>query len=302
MNESSYLTFDLDFYLKSKVDRAFLHRLLKRVPKENRAAAINHDSILPHIRRQARTLKRVVNLDYHSDLGGCLDITFETARTGLRRLELHSGSWADYVELDDKQEFAWGYPHPDCRVLGRTDYFSINRPFHLINQVGRNPWRKLTQFWAKPPNYGISLRNIEGVSVVLSPGFCGDDAYEVFLSLVRDHELEPLDFLPEDLQVDRLRALRERARKQDESYKENAGRSTEGRRIAPRASLRIWGFRCKTMRQRRAATKEAYRVLVTPHIERDQQKLLAPPDKAKPQITPTPLKVTETQNDTHDQR
>src|SRR6266481_1830542 len=117
MNEPSYVTIDLDFYLKSKVDRPFLDRLLKSVPKEDRAAAICHDSILPHIRRQARTLKRVVNLDYHSDLGGCLDIMFETAKTGLRRLELHSGSWADYVELDDKQEFAWGYPHPDCRVL-----------------------------------------------------------------------------------------------------------------------------------------------------------------------------------------
>src|SRR5712671_2441876 len=125
MNEPSYVTIDLDFWSKSKADRAFLDRLLKKVPKEDRAAAIYHDSILPHVRRQARTLKRFVNLDYHSDIGGCLDIAFETARTGLRRLELQSGTWADYVELDDKKEFAWGYPDPECRVLGRTDHFSI---------------------------------------------------------------------------------------------------------------------------------------------------------------------------------
>jgi hypothetical protein len=252
---STYVTIDLDSWASNKVDIDFLDRTLSRVPNADRAAAIHHDSILPHVRRYARCTKRLWNLDSHSDLGGCLDAMFETGKFGLRRLELHSASWVDYVVLNDRQEFVWAYLTPECLANGRTDHFSLDHPFRQVQQIGRNPWRKIRHVLVKPSNYGLSGAKIAGVSIVLSPDFCGADAFGAFVDLVRRHDLELMDCLPENLEAEWLRSLGERLKnakgepEREESFTANIGWEV------PRGSLRFSGFPCRTLRDRRRATK-----------------------------------------------
>jgi hypothetical protein len=250
--ESTYATIDIDSWHEGKVDVEAINRILSRVPKADRAAAIHHDSVLSHVRRYARSAKRVVNVDYHSDLGGCLDATFENGKTGLRRLELHSGSWADYVELDDKQEYVWASLGPGMR----TDHFSLERPFSQVQQVGRSPWRKIRHVLVKSPGYGLSNADIDGISIVLSPDCCGDDAFKAFVELVHRHDLELLDCLPQDLDVERLRSVGERMKKARNESRSEPPLATRSEPEVPRAVLRLCGLRCKTMGERRKATEK----------------------------------------------
>jgi len=254
----TYVTIDLDTWMPDKVDIEMLDRTLSRVPKADRAAAIHHDSVLPHIRRYAHDTKRLVNLDFHSDLGGCLEAMFEDGNCGLRRLALHSGSWADYVALNDKQEFVWAYPARECLASGRTDHFSLERPFGQVRQVGRNPWRNIKHVLVKPPHYGLSRVDITGISIVLSPDFCGADAFEAFVGLVGRHDLELLDCLPQNLEAAQLCSLGERLRKRRSGQEEPLAVVQDWR--LPRSLLRSMGFRCTTTRDRRKATESYLRI------------------------------------------
>jgi hypothetical protein len=207
----TYLTIDLDFWARRQVDVVWLHHVLDSIPANDRVAAIHHDSILPHARRYGEVCRRLLNLDFHSDLGGGMEVMHKDGDTDFRRLELHSGSWGDYVQFEDKAEFVWAYPQAecldDCRCDDFTDYEEETGkiiPFFRIPQA-REVWKQLRCYQARPPDYGISLADVRAVSLVLSPDYCGPDAFDVFRALVQQYHLQVLDCLVKNLDCKRLK-------------------------------------------------------------------------------------------------
>lgn len=193
-----YLSIDLDFWCKGNVDADFLHQVLSQVPKTDRIAATEHDSILPHLRRYGQICTRLINLDYHSDLGGVVNVAFENGDADDRRLELHSGSWGDYVHWRDREQFVWVYPDQVALEDGRTDHFNNadEVPFSQIPQHHEHFWWKLTCREGRAPDYGVDLTTVRAVAIVLSPAFCGPDASSVIEELVRRFEVSVIDRLP----------------------------------------------------------------------------------------------------------
>jgi hypothetical protein len=114
-----------------------------------------------------------------------------------RRLELHSGSWVDYVAWPVRKEFIWVYPDFVARKMGRCDDFSNHLPFSEIDC----DWHLRRRQFAAPSGYGIDLGRVRALSVVLSPHFSRPDALEVFRTLVREFDLELLDVLASDLEM-----------------------------------------------------------------------------------------------------
>ena len=106
----NYVTIDIDFWARRRVDMDFLRRVIRCVGAANVAAAIEHDGILPHARRYGNDCTILTNVDAHSDLGGTMNVMFEDGDSDDRRLELHSRSWADYIAWPVRQEFSWNYP------------------------------------------------------------------------------------------------------------------------------------------------------------------------------------------------
>jgi hypothetical protein len=214
INKSVYLSIDLDFWAKGQVDAHFIRRVIHQVGANNFAAAVHHDSILPHIRRYGPTCDVLINLDSHSDLGGVMIVTHENGDGDIRRLELHSGSWVDYVAWPRRRLFLWCYPANErypthqCSEKGRCDDFSAEKPFHRIPQRDRSmgtdrswdyKWRTLHHQVALRPRYGIDLETVRAGSISLSPDYCGPDAIDAFNTLIREFDLELLDILPEHL-------------------------------------------------------------------------------------------------------
>lgn len=202
----NYLSIDMDFWAHSRVDKDFLRRVIRCVGAANVAAAIEHDSILAHTRRYANDCTVLINVDSHSDLGGVVNVMFENGDCDDRRLELHSGSWADYIAWPVRQEFCWIYPDFVSREEGRCDAFSEDVPFSQIPQREPLPgvaldykWRNLRRHLAQPPDYGIDLDRVRAASIALSPDCCGPDAVEAFQTLVREFNLELLDVLAPNL-------------------------------------------------------------------------------------------------------
>jgi hypothetical protein len=156
----------------------------------------------------------MVNLDHHSDMGGLMECTVD-CESDLRRLELHSGSWADYVEWPVKSEFVWAYPHPGCLEHCRCDPFSVdvNRirlglpfddapdelPFTQIPQRAEHNWQSLRCYLARPAHYGIAMEKVRAANITLSPDCCGIDAVDAFKTLVAEFGLELIDLLLTDL-------------------------------------------------------------------------------------------------------
>jgi hypothetical protein len=218
--KSVYLTIDFDFWSDAQVDIDFVERAIQCVPRSSVAAAVQHDSILAHLQRFDSTCSQLVNLDHHSDVGGDIFHYTESLNgKSSRRLALHSGSWVDYTTFRDSQEYVWLYPRPSCRTECRCDHFT--RRGARFSQAGRGygiAWRKLRHHLTKPPNYAVRLSKVRAVSIVLSPDFCGPDAFAVFVSLVRKYEIELIDWLPENLTVEALyRDNQERDRKKREA-------------------------------------------------------------------------------------
>lgn len=195
---TDYLTVDLDFWSKGHVDRDFLYELLAQIPIGDVVAAVEHHSILPHSRRYRSVCKRLINLDFHSDLGGSVNVTFDHGDGDCRRLELHAGSWGDYVEWEQRGEFVWVYPDAECLTKGRTDDFNYDCdvPFSQIPQHPRHFWWVLSCRKGEGPNYGIELSRVRALSIVLSPDFCGSDASEVFEEIVGRFRIPVIDRLP----------------------------------------------------------------------------------------------------------
>ncbi len=194
-----YITIDLSFWARTKVDLGFLHRLLEALPAADRIAAVFHDSILPHTRRYADECTRLVNLDCRSDLAGCENVQWESGEVGNRLLPLHPGSWADYVKLYEKAEFAWAYPYESCPERCRTDAGDPEEPFSELPQLCTAAWTMVRSYLAQPPDYGIRADEARAISIVLSPNYCGPDALGAFMELIRAHHLELLDCLPENV-------------------------------------------------------------------------------------------------------
>jgi hypothetical protein len=201
--KNTYLTVDLDFWAKEQVDIAWLRQVLEAVAAEDRAAAVYHDSILSHARRYMLECTTLVNLDCHSDLGGGMEVLHTDGQVDFRRLELHEGSWGDYVAFADKAEFVWAYPHSSCLGNCRCDHFSDDGelPFRKIPQAEHAAWARLRCYHAKPPRYGVAATKVRAVSLVLSPHWCGADAFATFRALVRDYQMELLDCLPGNLKT-----------------------------------------------------------------------------------------------------
>jgi hypothetical protein len=194
-----YLTIDLDFWARRRVDMDFLRGVIRCVGAANVAAAVEHDSILPHARRYGNDCTILPNLDAHSDLGGKMPVAPKDVDgiSDERRLELHSGSWVDYVAWPVRKEFVWVYPDFVSRKEGRCDAFSNHLPFSEIDC----DWEQRRRQFAAPPDYGIDLSRVRALSVVLSPRFSHPDALEVFKALVREFDLELLDVLAADLAI-----------------------------------------------------------------------------------------------------
>lgn len=196
-----YLSVDLDFWVRGHVDLEFLRRVIRHIGVKNVAAAVEHHSILPHLRRFGGVCTVLVNLDTHSDLGGLMDVTHGDGAESERRLELHSGSWIDYVPWPVREEFVWAYPNFVSRHNGRCDDFSKPRtPFGKIRQRSLitnwdSQWSKLRRRFAQPPHYGIDLEQVRAASITLSPNHCGTDAVDAFKTLVSEFNLELLDVL-----------------------------------------------------------------------------------------------------------
>jgi len=206
ITRDNYVSIDMDFWAHSSVDMDFLRRVIRCVGAANVAAAVDHDSVLPHARRYANDCTVLINVDSHSDLGGVVNVMFENGDCDDRRLELHSGSWADYISWLVRQEFCWNYPDLVSREEGRCDAFSEDLPFSKIPQREPLPgvaldfkWRSLRRCFAEPPNYGIDPERVRAASIALSPRFCGLDGVEAFKTLVREFNLELLDVLAADL-------------------------------------------------------------------------------------------------------
>lgn len=203
-----YLSVDLDFWCHGRVDLGFLQRVIASVGPANVAAAIEHDSILPHLRRFGEDCTKLVNLDWHSDLGGVMNVMFEDGDVANRGVELHSGSWVGYVPWPTKREYEWAYPDLGSRQEGRCDRFSSHKPFGHIDQREwisetdkgwDSKWGTLHRTLTGPPDYKIALDQVRAASITLSPDCCGADAVDAFRKLVADFKLELLDVLPSTL-------------------------------------------------------------------------------------------------------
>src|ERR1035437_331874 len=199
-----YLSIDVDFWARRRVDMDFLRRVINCVGSDNVAAAVEHDSVLPHARRYGGACTVLINLDAHSDLGGCNNFMHQDGEQEEVRVELYSWSWVDYVAWPVRQEFCWNYPDIVRREKVRHDASSASVPFSLIRQ-GLPPgdldreWRTLRRRLAQAPDYGIDLKRVRAASIVLSPRYCGPDGVEAFKTLVREFKLELLDVLAPDL-------------------------------------------------------------------------------------------------------
>jgi hypothetical protein len=143
-----------------------------------------------------------------------MNVMFGDGDTDERRLELHSGSWVDYVAWPVRKEFVWAYPDFVSREEGRCDHFSSHRPFSRIPQRPRlmsksdSNWLSLRRCLAQPPDYGIDLERVRAASIALSPRFCGPDAVEAFKTIVGEFNLELLDVLAVDLAAMKPRVAR----------------------------------------------------------------------------------------------
>lgn len=209
IKRDTYLSVDADFWARGRVDLGYLRHVVHCVGADNIAAAVEHDSILCHLRRYGEDCKVLVNLDRHSDLSGVMNITHENGDGDTRRMELHSGSWVDYTPWPVRKEFVWAYPDFVSREEGRCDDFSsFETPFGQIPQ--REPtgllycdwdseWQSLRRCLAQRPNYGIDLGRVRAASITLSPRFCGPGALEAFKTLACEFNLELLDVLAPNL-------------------------------------------------------------------------------------------------------
>jgi len=150
----TYLSIDLDYWCHTEKDwtaRLFFKRVWALGLKVT--VALHHHHLLQSINRIARQLRRVVNVDYHSDITE-EDFPFE----------LNEGTWANFVRRPEQMTFEWRYPKEGC-LDGSTGYcHSYIDPFEI--QCTR--WRRVVR---KEGIARIPWHRICAVGVCLSPGW-----------------------------------------------------------------------------------------------------------------------------------
>ena len=199
-----YVSVDLDFWLTSHPDSAFLDRLIHAAGVENVVAAVDHSSIVPNLGRY-RNCSEMVNLDAHSDLGSMIRYLSQQSGPGEQPIDINdlmppfsTGSWASYVNWTTKHIFTWAAPSHMMLHDGRTDD-DRDVPFSKLDQC-EPKWERLRSYVAKPPNYGIDFTAAAGACIVLSPDWCNPNALPVFRELVQTYSLPLLDILWSDLE------------------------------------------------------------------------------------------------------
>lgn len=155
---ATYLSIDLDYWSEWRNNwqaRDFFKRVFSLGLKIT--VALHHHHLLASINCWKDYIDRVINVDFHSDIADEDD----------RSLDLHEGTWANFVAEQEWKTFEWRYPNDYCLSTSRGYCHSGLNPFeekctrwHRVIKrrgVARIPWQRIC-----------------AVGVCLSPGWLHD--------------------------------------------------------------------------------------------------------------------------------
>ena len=137
----TYLSIDLDYWngcTRKSINAFFAHVFQLRLPIW---IAPLHHQLLPHINRHPCDV--LINVDAHSDICDKRDDDDID-------LSLNEGTWANFVEWQQRGTFIWRYPGPEC-LYDCTGYCHCQKsPFeesctdwahvHKQQSLRRIPW------------------------------------------------------------------------------------------------------------------------------------------------------------------
>lgn len=156
MKRDIYLSIDLDYWSHWPNDwhsRLFFKRVFALGLKVT--VALHHHHLLDSINRVARHLRRVVNVDYHSDISDVNEYTTP---------ELNEGTWANFVQHRERMTFEWRYPEEDC--LDENSGYC-----HFYENPFESPCTRWQRVVKRMGSARIPWQRIRAVGVCLSPSW-----------------------------------------------------------------------------------------------------------------------------------
>jgi hypothetical protein len=172
-----YLTIDVDFWQFQSDAKAVsdILSLLDGIPV-NPKFYKEHHKILPDIYELGKSLNSkigaIVNVDYHSDLGGYT----EEEKSDYY---LDCGSWADIAnkKKDVYEIFDWYYPSKRCVGSGGVGYChgDYENPFLTEDSKTFNKFGEIGKAMGLPKFTEEEKANIVGVSIILSKDYGGSE-------------------------------------------------------------------------------------------------------------------------------
>lgn len=154
----TYLSIDFDYWRHFDKEW-YARRFFKRVWALKRPifVALHHHHLLQDINR--RRLDAVINVDFHSDI-----VEEEQESEYFAPLVLNEGTWANFVEHQERMTFEWRYPDELCLDCGTGYCHQIRNPF----EERCTRWQRVKK---KEGLARIPWSTIKAVGVCLSPSW-----------------------------------------------------------------------------------------------------------------------------------
>jgi hypothetical protein len=173
MNQTVYLSIDIDFWRVPCEAKKCLESLFKTLPSDlPKIAVMNHQQLLNHINKNQVDL--LINIDTHSDI--CDEF---------RLNELSCGSWVSYVKWRSKSKYLWVRSSYETTMGGCNSWKDWDEGLHL--------WQSVTsQHWSQKMDISELLegKTLVGLGICLSPDFIHTNGLEiVFKDLVRKYKI-----------------------------------------------------------------------------------------------------------------
>ena len=197
MSTGIYLSIDLDFWGILDVDDpvtglvAFLDKVAALNLVKPVKVVIDHHDLLLDI--EESKCRRIINVDYHSDLVDEED-----------PIGVDCGTWGNYIPWKAEGIFEWRYPsYEQCYrdALGRCEV-SCN-PDTANKHPERNPFEFDTSGWHMTRHteglYGIPWRWVREVGIAISPDYTHEGVVGVLLNGPWGWDMPDLELTPPEV-------------------------------------------------------------------------------------------------------
>ena len=171
MNDSIYLSIDMDFWTDPAQAERCLVKFLDGRGKTPTIAVMNHQQLLPYVdKSRARTL---VNVDYHSDL--------HEANTQ----EFHCGSWVSFVKWRKQGRYLW------VRQTVNSSQGSCNHKGFGPNWNSNTDWLSAqTVRCACRPDLCKYLPKCVGIGLCRSPAYAEEPLQNLYFRLLKKYRIQ----------------------------------------------------------------------------------------------------------------